>query len=368
MLFLHLSQQIKDIHEVLQRYAVKAVNVGLTIRNLLIGYYIVEYEQQGDDRAAYGEKLLEKLSASLADKGLKNISSAELSRFRQFYTTYPHILGTLSQKSLQLPESILGTVPQELIQVNSATMLVDPLRLLSGLSFSHFTELIKISDPLKRAFYEIECINGTWGIRELRRQINSLFFERTGLSKRPEKLIHLVNKTAERISMNEVIKSPFTFEFLGLKSRDVVTESNIEQAIMENIQHFLLELGNGFCFEARQKKILIEDEYFFIDLVFYHRILHCHVLVEIKAEEFKHEHIGQLNVYLEHYKRQELRDGDNPPVGILLVTNKNNTLVEYAKGAMDNQLFVSKYLLELPKKEDLVQLIRQEIGKSYPKS
>jgi hypothetical protein len=124
-----------------------------------------------------------------------------------------------------------------------------------------------------------------------------------------------------------------------------------------------LELGNGFCFEARQKKILIEDEYLFIDLLFYHRILHCHVLVEIKAEEFKYEHIGQLNVYLEHYKRHEMHEGDNPPVGILLVTNKNSTLVEYAKGAMDNQLFVSKYLLELPHKEDLIQLIRQEISK-----
>ncbi|MDR2384335.1 MAG: PDDEXK nuclease domain-containing protein, partial [Tannerella sp.] len=317
----------------------------------------------GDDRAAYGEKLLEKLSASLAERGLKNISPAELSRFRQFYAVYPQILGTLSQKSLQLPESIFGTVSQELTPVDSSTLMIDPLKLLSSLSFSHFAELIKINDPLKRTFYEIECINGTWGIRELRRQINSLFFERTGLSKQPEKLIHLVNAAADRISISEVIKSPFTFEFLGLKSRDVVTESNIEQAIMDNIQHFLLELGNGFCFEARQKKILIEDEYFFIDLVFYHRILHCHVLVEIKAEEFKHEHIGQLNVYLEHYKRQEMHGRDNPPVGILLVTNKNNTLVEYAKGTMDNQLFVSKYLLELPQKEDLVQLIRQEIGK-----
>ncbi|MDR3350175.1 MAG: PDDEXK nuclease domain-containing protein [Prevotellaceae bacterium] len=363
MIFLQLSQQIKHVHEVLQQYAVKAVNVGLTIRNLLIGYYIVEYEQQGDDKATYGEKLLEKLSVSLAGEGLKNISQAELSRFRQFYTTYPQILGTLSQKSLQLPASILGTVSQKLIQMTDDTIAIEPLKLLSSLSFSHFAELIKISDPLKRTFYEIECINGTWGIRELRRQINSLFFERTGLSKQPEKLIHLVHATAEQININEVIKSPFTFEFLGLKSKDVVTESNIEQAIMENIQHFLLELGNGFCFEARQKKILIEDEYFFIDLVFYHRILHCHVLVEIKTEEFKHEHIGQLNVYLEHYKRHEMHGGDNPPVGILLVTNKNNTLVEYAKGAMDNQLFVSKYLLELPHKEDLIQLIRQEISK-----
>ena len=264
---------------------------------------------------------------------------------------------------MQLPEQILGTLSQEL-QVESQTadnLSVDPTKLISSLSFSHFAELIKISDPLKRSFYEIECIKGTWGVRELRRQINSLFFERTGLSRNPEKLMELVQIKAEKINVSEIIKSPFTFEFLGMKAKDIVEESDLEQAIMDNIQHFLLEMGNGFCFEARQKKILIEDEYFFIDLVFYHRILHCHVLVEIKTDKFRHEYIGQLNAYLEHYKRHEMRKGDNLPVGILLVTSKNNTLVEYATGTLDNQLFVSRYLLEFPQKAELERIIEQEV-------
>jgi predicted nuclease of restriction endonuclease-like (RecB) superfamily len=358
--FTSLINNICQTHEYLNIQVVKSVNIFLTLRNFLFGYYIVEYEQKGNDRANYGEKLLENISTELVKKGLKNISRAELIRFRKFYKTYPQICGTLSHESLQLPEQIRGTVSHEL--QTSEFVSVEPIKLVSNIPFSHIAELIKIEDPLKRLFYEIETIKGTWSVRELRRQINSLFYERTGLSKKPEQLIASVQKASEKIRTNEIIKSPFTFEFLGLKSKDVVYESDLEQAIMDNLQEFLLEMGNGFCFEAKQKKSLIEGEYFFIDLVFYHRILQCHVLIEIKVDEFKHEHIGQLNVYLEHYKRNVMTENDNPPVGILLVTNKNNTLVEYAKGTMDNNLFVQKYLLELPNKEDLIRIIREEAG------
>jgi len=357
--FVSLIDNIYQTHEHLKIHAVKSVNVCLTLRNFLFGYHIVEYEQKGSDKAKYGDKLLENISNELLIKGLKNVSAAELSRFRQFYSTYPQILGTLSQKSLNLPKNILGTVSQELQTPDYVS--IDPIKLLTNVPFSHISELIKIGDPLKRLFYEIETIKGTWSVRELRRQIHTLFFERTGMSKKPEVLIESVQKASIKLNADEVIKSPFTFEFLGIKSKDAVYESDLEQAIMDNLQDFLLEMGNGFCFEARQKKILIEDEYFFIDLVFYHRILHCHILVEIKVDEFKHEHIGQLNAYLEHYKRNIMNENDNPPVGILLITNKNNTLVEYAKGTMDNNLFVSKYLLELPQKEDLIRIIKEEL-------
>ena len=359
MNFNQLTNQIKHTHETLQSYAMKAINIGLTVRNWLIGCYIVEYEQNGEDRATYGERLLENISVSLLNQGLKNVSAAELSRFRQFYNIYPQIFGTLSQKSLKLPEEILGTVSQEL-STSAEKSIIEPLKLISNLSFSHFAELIKIDNTLKRNFYEIECIKGTWGVRELRRQINSLFFERTGLSRKPEKLIEFVQSNAEKITTSEIIKSPFAFEFLGVAAKDVVFETDLEQAIMDNIQFFLLEMGNGYCFEARQKKILIEDEYFFIDLVFYHRILHCHILIDIKTDKFTHEYIGQLNAYLEHYKHHEMREGDNLPVGILLVTDKNNTLVEYATGTLDNHIFVSRYLLELPQKNVLEKIVEQE--------
>jgi len=355
-----LIDNIFNAHKHLNIHAIKTVNTCLTLRNFLFGYYIVEYEQNGSDKAKYGEKLLETISNELSEKGLKNISAAELSRFRQFYFVYPQILGTLSQKSLNLPSQILGTVSQELKTVSNTS--VDPIKFITNIPFSHISELIKIDDPLKRLFYEIELIKGAWSVRELRRQINTLFFERTGMSKKPEMFIESVQETSAKLSVNEIIKSPFTFEFLGLKSKDVVDEPDLEQALMDNLQDFLLEMGNGFCFEARQKKILIGDEYFFVDLVFYHRILHCHVLVEIKVDKFKHKYTGQLNAYLEHYKRNVMQETDNPPVGILLVTNKNDTLVEYAKGTMDNNLFVSKYLLELPNKEDLIKIIKNELN------
>jgi predicted nuclease of restriction endonuclease-like (RecB) superfamily len=359
--FNSLIGSIFQTHEYLNIHAVKSINICLTLRNFLFGYYIVEYEQKGSDRAKYGDRLLENISKELSKKGLKNVSAAELSRFRQFYTIYPQILGTLSQKSLNLPQQILGTVSQQLQTIDYVSL--DPVKLISNIPFSHISELLKIDDPLKRLFYEVETVKGTWSVRELRRQINTLFFERTGMSKSPETLIESVQKGSDKLNSNEVIKTPFAFEFFGLRAKDVVYESDLEQAIMDNLQDFLLELGNGFCFEARQKKILIEDEYFFIDLVFYHRILQCHVLVEIKVDEFKHEHIGQLNVYLEHYKRNVMTENDNPPIGLLLVTNKNNTLVEYAKGTMDNNLFVSKYLLELPNKNELIRIIEQELNR-----
>jgi len=376
--FNNLINQFIETHEALKNYALKAVNVSLTIRNWLFGCYIVEYEQNGADRAKYGESLIDELSKSLTEKGLKGVVPTTLRMCRSFYLTYPQIQPTVSvelkalgveqiQQTLSVElqstdnqkDAIQQTVSVEL-QNTDNQIFIDPIKLISNLSFSHFTELIKIDDNIKRAFYEIECIKGVWSVRELRRQINSLFYERTGISKSPEKLIDIVQNKAEKQNFEEILKSPFVFELLGLKAKDVVLENDLEQAIMDNLQYFLLEFGRGFCFEARQKKIMIEDEYFFIDLVFYHRILHCHVIVEIKVDEFKHEHIGQLNAYLEHYKRHEMHENDNPPVGILLVTNKNSTLVEYAKGTMDNQLFVSKYLLELPNKEELIKIIDLE--------
>jgi predicted nuclease of restriction endonuclease-like (RecB) superfamily len=195
----------------------------------------------------------------------------------------------------------------------------------------------------------------------LRRQINSLYFERSGISKNPAKLSTLVAEKAEPLQPADVIKSVYAFEFLGYKPKEVVEEQDLETALLDHLQEFLLELGHGFCFEARQQKILIGDEYFFIDLVFYHRILKCHVLIDLKIEEFNHVNAGQLNTYLNYYKKEVSEKTDNPPVGILLVTNKNEALVEYATAGMDNKLFVSKYLVQLPSKEQLQQFVQNEL-------
>lgn len=377
MNFSNLVQSIQQTHNGLQQQATLAINRSLTIRNWLIGFYIVEFEQNGEDRAQYGVQLIEKLSKSLDIRGL---SSRNLHLFRLFYNAYPHIVQTLSAqlggteanqilqtvsaKSKQIVEtlsaksgaSIKGTTSPQLNQI-----VVPPDKIINRLSFSHIAELLQMDDSLKRAFYEIECIKGTWSVRELRRQINSLYYERSGISKKPEKLSAMIAEKAETLHPADVIKSVYTFEFLGLTAKDVVEESELETALLNHLQEFLIELGHGFCFEARQQKILIGDRYYFIDLVFYHRILKCHVLIDLKVEEFDHVNAGQLNTYLNYYKKEVSQPNDNPPVGILLVTNKNEALVEYATAGMDNKLFVSKYLVQLPSKEQLQEFVEKEL-------
>jgi predicted nuclease of restriction endonuclease-like (RecB) superfamily len=370
--FNSLVSLVEQTHLHFQQQAVKAVNVSLTIRNYLIGFYLVEFEQKGEDRAAYGEKLLDNLAYKLRIKGLV---SAELSRCRQFYYCYPHILGALTQEYKNiLPSYILGTLSQESNTQDELTipsvstphlaksdLFVPAEKLLNKLSYSHLVELIKIQDNLKRTFYEIECIKGTWSVRELKRQINSLYFERMGMSKKPELLSQLTQQKIVPQTPHEIVKSVYAFEFLGLNAKDAVEESDVETALLDQLQYFMMEMGHGFCLEARQKKILIGDEYFFVDLVFYHRILKCHVLVELKVEDFNHHNIGQLNTYINYYKAEVMQPDDNPTVGILLVTQKNSALVEYATAGMDNNLFVSKYLLQLPKKEELAAFIQKEL-------
>lgn len=237
--------------------------------------------------------------------------------------------------------------------------------LLDALSFTHFAELIVIEDPLRRAFYEVECLRGHWSVRALKRQIATLYFERSGLSSDKQKLAVMVKARADMAEPKLAIRDPYVFELLGLKTKDAVEESDLEAALVTNLRDFLLELGHGFCLESQQKSIVIGNTRGFVDLVFYHRILRCHVLVELKVDEFRHEHIGQLNTYVTWYRRNMMAKGDNPPVGLLLCTQKDHALVEYALAGIDNRLFVSKYQVELPSREELQRFLedkRRELG------
>ena len=367
--------------------AVKTINQATTLRNWIIGCYIVEYEQNGSDRAKYGDNLLKSLEKRIGQKGL-NVTLFQLSRL--FYRDYPHI-GTLVSANhatalhkLPLSEiyatalhklplsEIYATVSHKLPEIDSFAVNkknagklseqfnTPPENLVSALSFSHIRELLTIEDPLVRFFYETECIRGTWSVRELRRQIVSNLHIRIGLSEDKMKAMMLADSKAERHTPLLQIRDPYTFEFLGLQAKDVVTESDIEEALLGHLQEFLLELGKGFCFEARQKRIIIDGEYYFADLVFYNRLLHCNVIVELKNDEFRHEHIGQLNAYVSYYAENEMQPGDNPPVGILLCTHKGKKMVEYALGSMDNHLFVSTYQLQLPNRQQLEQFLMDE--------
>lgn len=233
--------------------------------------------------------------------------------------------------------------------------------MITRLSYSHIEQLLALGDDTKRAFYEAECLRGNWSVRELKRQIGSLYYERSGLSRDKHQLSTLARQEAEQATPQLSIRDPYIFEFLGLTPQEVMGESQLEDELLSKLEMFLLEMGHGFCFEARQKRILIGDEYFFIDLVFYHRVLKCHVLVELKLAPFNHENLGQLNTYVNWYRKNMTTQGDNPPVGILLCTTKNHALVEYALAGMDNQLFVSRYQLELPAKEEMERFIEEQV-------
>ena len=359
--FKELISTIENVHSQLQYKAASAVNQALTTRNWLIGYYIVEFEQKGEDRSIYGSKLLKDLAKKLSIKGL---TAPELSRCRQFYNIYPQILETVSQESENLlSDSIIGTLSQknQTLPDKSFPSGVPAQKIVKNLSFSHLVELIKIEDSLKRAFFEIECIKGTWSVRELRRQISSLLYERSGLSQNPERLNQLVQKNSEAQTPKDIVKNIYAFEFLELDTKRMVEESDLETALLDHLQQFILELGYGFCFEARQKRILIGETYYFIDLVFYHRILKCHVLLELKIGAFEHGDSSQLNTYLNFFEKEISEDIDKPPVGILLVAEKDNALVEYAKAGMDENLFVQQYMIQLPSTEQLKAYIEKEL-------
>jgi predicted nuclease of restriction endonuclease-like (RecB) superfamily len=264
-------------------------------------------------------------------------------------------------KSSNIEEDRIRQTLSDELEANGNTKYL--LQLLLSCSFSHIAELIKLEETTKRKFYELLILKTTPSVRELQRQIYTLTYERVGFSQNKEiALKQIRNKITPELN-TDLVKTHYFFKFLNLKHPELVEESDLENALINQLQEFIMELGNGFCFESRQKRILIGDEYFFIDLVFYHRILKCHVLIELKTEKVNHEHIGQLKTYINYYKKNYTLPNDNPPVGILLVTTQNKTLVEYAIADSDKDIFVSQYLLQLPDKEQLVTFINEELKK-----
>ncbi len=365
--FDHLVGNVSQVHRVTSGLAKGAVNQFLTMRNWMIGRYIVEFEQNGLNRAEYGSHLLSDLASELKIRGLDRTM---LGLCRTFYIKYPQIRETASHRlknlvpidetseTLTVDGSCDYAGNTEICETASHRFMTNPETLISRLSFSHIREIMKLEDPLERFFYEFECIQGVWSVRELKRQISTNLYVRAGISKKPETLLEKIQRNDYLAELT--LKDPFSLEFLGLAGKDAVEESDIESALISHLQEFLMELGRGFCLEARQKRLLIDDNYYYPDLIFYHRYLHCNVVVELKAHEFRHEDLGQLNAYVAYYRKNEMIEGDNPPIGILLCTTKGSQMVEYALSGMDNQLFVSAYRLHLPDTSELEEfLLRQ---------
>ena len=374
MNFEQLATIITDTHQQLQQSAVKAVNQRLTVRNWLIGFYIVEFEQNGEDRATYGEQLLKNLEQRINQKAL-SVTLFQWSR--KFYLLYPRFNLLIKHSFMLICET-----PSHKLIVNEEKQIYETLshklqnienedndenipaeKLLSSISFSHFIELMKIDNPVKRLYYEMLTIQTGLSVRELKRQIDALSYERIGLSGVMEHALTTIQQKIHPQTVTDTVKDDYFFEFLNIPQQRVLLlkESELETLLLDHLRDFIIELGNGFCFEARQKRILIGDEYFFIDMVFYHRILKAHILLEVKISPFDHAHVSQLYSYLNYYKAEVMEPDDNPPIGILLVTNKNDALVQYATAGMDEQIFVSKYKLQLPTEQQLKDLILKTI-------
>ena len=289
-----------------------------------IGRKVIEFEQEGKEKAEYGSELLANLSTDLKLRYGKGFSKSNVYLMRLFYLKY------------QKFQTVSGK-----------------------LGWSHYAELLGISEDLERSFYEKQCIQEKWSVRELKRQKNSALFERIALSKNKSGVLKLAQQGHIITKVDDVVKDPYVLEFLGISEESEYSEKELEQKIIDNLQKFLLELGKGFAFVARQFRITLGNRHYYVDLVFYHRILKCFVLIDLKIGKVGHSDIGQMNTYLNYFKAEEMVEGDNEPIGIILSADKDKFLVEYALGGISNKLFVSKYKLYLPDKKELEEKVRK---------
>ena len=364
MKYADLVARLVALHHESAGRAAGAVNQTLVLRNWSIGAHLVEYEQDGSDRAAYGARLLFRLAADLRRRQVPGTSPDQLERMRTLYLLYPQVAqgisATPSRKSLTGRSRAIGATASR--KSTTAEPRPLPAEVVLRLSWSNLVELIRLDDPWKRAFYENECLRGGWSVRELQRQIGSLLYERTGLSTDKRGVIAAARKESKAASatISDLIRDPYVLEFTGLAERPRYHESDLEQALLDHLQSFLIELGTGFCLEARQKRITVGNEHDWVDLVFYHRRLRCHLLIDLKVRAFRHGDVGQMNFYLNWWQANALEKGDQPPVGLILCTDKDSVKVEYATAGLDRKLFVSRYQVALPKPEELRRLLEAD--------
>ena len=326
-----LVEHISDTYNRGFQKASQAINSAMVTTYWKIGQYIIEFEQKGNEKAKYGTSLLEKLSIDLMQLHGKDFSRSNLNYMRLFYKCYP-ICETVSHK----------------------------------LNWSHICELVKINDQLERSFYEKQTILENWNVRELKRQKKSSLFLRLASTKDKEGILSLSEHGNQIQHPTDILRDPCVLEFLKIPEAAYLSESEIETKLIDHLEHFLLELGKGFAFIGRQYRISIGNRNFYVDLVFYHRILKCFVLIDLKREEAGYEDIGQMNMYLGYFEKEENREDDNPPIGIVLAKEKDDLLIQYAMHNMTSQLFINKYQLYLPNEEELRKIIENQLNTIKP--
>jgi len=361
--------------------AARSVDEILTLRNWLIGAWIVAYEQEGADRARYGEGLIDALAAAFKARGVGGLSRSNLKNYRQIALTWPTLGIRQTSGESRLPSDIRQALsgesgaPVQIWQTLSAESVpalttggeVLPwqddawmLRLRRELSFSHLLELSRASDPLARAFYEVQALARRWSVRELKRQRDSMVYERVGLSRDREAVLALADEGRLLDTATANVRDPYVLEFLGLPERQSYSEADLEGALVDHLQEFLLELGGDFAFLGRQYRLTVGGRHHFIDLLFFHRRLRCLVAIDLKIGAFGHEDAGQMNFYLSYLRENVSLADENPPVGIVLCADKDAEEVHYATGNLDHQVFVSRYLTRLPTEQQLRAWLAEE--------
>ncbi|PVX44757.1 putative nuclease of restriction endonuclease-like (RecB) superfamily [Flavobacterium sp. 103] len=342
--------QVTELLQNARQQVLRTVNSTMVCAYFEIGRMIVEEEQNGKDRAEYGKQLLKGLSEQLTNEFGKGFSLRNLEQFRKFYLSYSKSETVLGIFSIQKTQ----TLSAELNSINSQVLLS-----FFKLTWSHYTFLIRIDDEKERRFYEIESEKYNWSVRELKRQYDSALYTRLALSRDKEGILKLSEKGQIIEKPKDLIKDPYILEFLGLPELHQYSESELEEEIINKLEHFLLELGQGFTFVARQNRITFDDKHFRIDLVFYNRVLKCFVLIDLKIGELKHQDLGQMQMYVNYYDREMRLEDENKTIGIVLCQNKSDLVVEYTLPENNEQIFASKYKTILPSREDLIQLISE---------
>jgi len=356
---LKLMLYLKNIDMLFRQKAAKSVDTSLVVRNWLFGFYIVEFEQNGEDRAEYGARLLSNISEKLKKVIGRGFSVDNLELMRRFYLEYQEVLNeygkseTLSRIS---SNAISETVSRKSIE--TARELINELINNFKLGWSHYVSLLTLKSSDERKFYEIETIENSWSVRELKRQMSSALYERLALSRDKKKVKELSEKGQVIGSPRDVIKNPYILEFLNLPEFPHYSEHDLEKAIIDKLENFLLELGKGFLFEARQKRFTFDDDHFYVDLVFYNRLLRCYVLIDLKLDKLSHQDLGQMQMYVNYFDRYVKTDFENPTIGILLCSSKNDSVVELTL-PKDANIHASEYQLYLPSKEELRKQIQE---------
>ena len=355
-----LFTQVVALLQNARQQVLRTVNSTMVYTYFEIGRMIVEEEQNGKERAEYGKQILKGLSTDLTKEFGKGFSMRNLEQIRKFYKTYSNSssLSTILQN--QIPQTVSAELKNQIPQTVSAEFnnaYFELFRSYFKLTWSHYTFLMRIDNEEERRFYEIESEKYNWSVRELKRQYDSALYTRLTLSRDKEGVLKL--STAGQIieKPKDLIKDPYILEFLGLPELHHYSESDLEEEIINKLESFLLELGHGFTFVARQDRITFDDKHFRIDLVFYNRVLRCFVLIDLKIGELKHQDLGQMQMYVNYYDREKRLEGENKTIGIVLCQNKSDLVVEYTLPENNEQIFASKYKTILPSKEDLIKLI-----------